>query len=48
MKECDQCALPDHARGGIAHSGIFRFDKFFVIVDAAVDFIIFFTSQLLL
>jgi len=49
MTADDSCfASPDHARGGIAHRGIFRLYEFLVVVDATVDFIIFFTSQLLL
>lgn len=39
---------PDHARGGVAHGGIFGLDEFLVIVDAAVDFIVLFACQLLL
>lgn len=39
---------PDHARGRIAHGGIFWLDEFLVVVDTAVDFIVLFALQLLL
>lgn len=52
MKACDEYVSPeyspDHARGSIAHGGIFWLDELLVVVDATVDFIIFFACQLLL
>lgn len=51
MKACEEYGSPwhspDHARGGVAHGGILWLDEFLVVVDAAVDFIVLFTCQLL-
>lgn len=38
---------PDHTRGGVAHGGIFGFNVFMVVVDATINLIVVFTSQLL-
>lgn len=39
---------PDHARGGVAHGGVFGLDELLVVVDAAVDFVVLLARQLLL
>ena len=52
VKACDEYVSPhcspDHPRGGVSHRGVFWFDEFLVVVDAAIDFIVLFALQLLL
>lgn len=42
------CSSPDHPGGGVAHGRVFWLDEFHVVVDAAIDFIVFFSCPLLL
>lgn len=39
---------PDHPGGGVAHGRVFWLDELHVVVDAAVDFVVFFSGALLL
>lgn len=39
---------PDHPGGGVAHGRVFWLDELHVVVDAAVDFVVFFSCPLLL
>lgn len=42
------CVSPDHPRGSVPHGRVLGLNEFYVVVDAPIDFIIFFSRQLLL
>lgn len=48
MMDVWSCVSPDHPRGSVTHGRVLRLDEFYVVVDAPIDFIIFFSCQLLL